>query len=122
MIKHPPADDTEATLAAMAYIPGLAVFVWLSLEKGKPQYFLRYHVIHALLLNGASFLALLLAASLGFVPGAPTSVYLIMGGAIVLTLLIALLAHGLAAMQAYRKHLVVLPLLTPLYYRFFAKD
>lgn len=122
MIKHPPADDTEATLAAMAYIPGLAVFVWLTLERGKPQFFLRYHVIHALLLNGASLIALLLSATPGFVPGAPNSLYMIMGVAIVLTLLVASLVHGLAAMQAYRKRLIVLPLLTPLYYRFFARD
>jgi predicted neutral ceramidase superfamily lipid hydrolase len=122
MIKHPPADDSEATLAAMAYIPGLALFVWLTLETGKSQYFLRYHVIHAVLLNLTSLLALLLAATLGFIPSAPTSVYMIMGVAIVMTLVVASLVHGIAAMQAYRKRLVVLPLLTPLYYRFFANS
>jgi predicted neutral ceramidase superfamily lipid hydrolase len=122
MIKHPPADDTEATLAAIAYIPGLAPFVWLSLERGKPQYFLRYHVIHALLLNTASLLALLAAAALGFIPSATTPIYMIMGLAIVGTLLVAMFVHGMAAMQAYRKRLIVLPLLTPLYYRFFAQN
>jgi hypothetical protein len=47
---------------------------------------------------------------------------MIMGGAIVLTLVIAMFVHARAAMQAYRKRLVVLPLLTPIFYRFFAKD
>jgi hypothetical protein len=121
MIKHPPADDTEATLAAIAYIPGLAPLVWLSLERGKPQYFLRYHVIHAVLLNIASLLALLAAAALGWVPSATTTIYMVMGLAIVGTLVVAMFAHGMAAMQAYRKRLIVLPLLTPLYYRFFAQ-
>jgi uncharacterized membrane protein len=122
MTKHPPADDSEATMAALAYMPGLAPFIYLSLETGKPQYFIRYHIAHAMLLNGLSLGVLVLAACLGFIPGAPTIIYLLMGGTISLVLLAATIIHTLAAVQAYRRRLIVLPLITPIYYRFFAKN
>lgn len=119
MMQHPPSDDTEATLAAIAYVPGVAPLVWLTLETGRPQQFLRYHVAHAMMLTGATLGAIVLVALLGFVSSAPAAMYLVLGLGISGIILAGTLLHGLAALQAYRKRLVVLPLLTPLYYRLF---
>ncbi|MBC7544630.1 MAG: hypothetical protein H7338_18060 [Candidatus Sericytochromatia bacterium] len=121
MTKHPPADDSEATMAALAYMPGLAPLIYLSLETGKPQYFIRYHIAHALLLNTISFVALVIVACLGFIPEAPAWIYLVMGVGISLVLIVSTVVHTLAAVQAYRSRLIVLPGITQLYYRFFAK-
>lgn len=117
MTKHPPADDTEATLAALAYLPGLAPVLYLTLAPGRGQRFLRYHIGHAFLLALASFLALGLVALIGLLPQAPAFAYAFLGIGMSVVLIGSTVLHLVAGVQAYRKRFVVLPILTPLYYR-----
>lgn len=113
----PPADDSERMTAAIAYIPGVAPLLWLfgQLKQGT---FVRYHTLHAVLIGPVALVALvaagLIAAGLSLAHygwGLLFGLFLFLGWLGVIAL------HTWCAVLAYRGQYVVLPVVTPLYYR-----